>query len=125
MFDWLFLDKDLHPCLPWALTAFAVAYAVYVARKLRQPATGTINPGVQKDNAKVVDSFEIEDLGNQTVYCRCWRSAKVGTFSFDCLLHLTFYLFSLIQFPYCDGTHEKHNKATGDNVGPLIVKRRS
>lgn len=34
------------------------------------------------------------------VYCRCWLS---GT------------------FPLCDASHVKHNEATGDNVGPLIV----
>ena len=34
------------------------------------------------------------------VYCRCWQSEK---------------------FPLCDGSHMKHNEATGDNVGPLIV----
>ena len=22
-------------------------------------------------------------------------------------------------FPLCDGTHQKHNEATGDNVGPV------
>ena len=24
-------------------------------------------------------------------------------------------------FPLCDATHVKHNKETGDNVGPLII----
>lgn len=24
-------------------------------------------------------------------------------------------------FPLCNGAHMKHNEATGDNVGPLIV----
>ena len=38
--------------------------------------------------------------GDKNVYCRCWLSDT---------------------FPLCDGTHMKHNKATGDNVGPLIV----
>ena len=27
----------------------------------------------------------------------------------------------VLQFPYCDGTHNTHNKETGDNVGPLKV----
>ena len=27
------------------------------------------------------------------------------------------------QFPLCNGTHVKHNKETGDNVGPLIVSK--
>ncbi|KAJ1403772.1 hypothetical protein B484DRAFT_225131, partial [Ochromonadaceae sp. CCMP2298] len=26
-------------------------------------------------------------------------------------------------FPYCDGSHVKHNKETGDNLGPLIIKK--
>ncbi len=25
------------------------------------------------------------------------------------------------QWPYCDGAHVKHNKDTGDNVGPLVI----
>lgn len=39
---------------------------------------------------------------HQTSYCRCWRS---GT------------------FPLCDGSHVKYNKESGDNVGPLLVKK--
>lgn len=31
---------------------------------------------------------------------RCWRTGK---------------------WPYCDGAHVKHNKETGDNVGPLVI----
>ena len=29
------------------------------------------------------------------------------------------------KFPYCDGSHVKHNDATSDNVGPLIIKKKS
>ncbi|XP_016085635.1 CDGSH iron-sulfur domain-containing protein 1 [Sinocyclocheilus grahami] len=62
-----------------------------------------VNLDLQKDNPKVVHAFDIEDLGDKAVYCRCWRSKK---------------------FPYCDGAHAKHNQETGDNVGPLIIKRK-
>ena len=34
------------------------------------------------------------------------------------------YRFSpYFQFPRCDGSHNQHNKETGDNVGPLVCKR--
>ncbi|XP_007240426.1 CDGSH iron-sulfur domain-containing protein 1 [Astyanax mexicanus] len=62
-----------------------------------------VNLDIQKDNPKVVHAFDIEDLGDKAVYCRCWRSKK---------------------FPYCDGAHAKHNQETGDNVGPLIIKHK-
>jgi CDGSH-type Zn-finger protein len=39
--------------------------------------------------------------GNTIALCRCWQSDK---------------------FPYCDGTHRKVNKETGDSVGPAIIK---
>ncbi|KAK9665608.1 hypothetical protein RND81_14G123200 [Saponaria officinalis] len=63
----------------------------------------SINPEIRKNEDKVVDSVLVSDLSkNITAYCRCWRS---GT------------------FPLCDGGHMKHNKATGDNVGPLLLKK--
>merc|ERR1712117_166809 len=67
-----------------------------------QPAR--INNQIKLDSPKVVDTVEIEDLGDKAVFCRCWKSKK---------------------FPYCDGSHAKHNELTGDNVAPLIVKKSS
>ncbi|CAN1158994.1 CDGSH iron-sulfur domain-containing protein NEET [Linum perenne] len=62
-----------------------------------------INPEIRKSEEKVVDSVEVVTLSKPlTAYCRCWRSQT---------------------FPLCDGSHVKHNKATGDNVGPLLLKK--
>ena len=33
-------------------------------------------------------------------------------------------IFFHFQFPLCDGSHNKHNEDTGDNVGPLVLKRK-
>mmetsp|Transcript_34235 Transcript_34235/g.50327 ORF Transcript_34235/g.50327 Transcript_34235/m.50327 type:complete len:101 (-) Transcript_34235:496-798(-) len=60
---------------------------------------GKINNLVDLEAAKVVNMESLKK-GEKKVYCRCWQS---GT------------------FPLCDGSHMKHNEATGDNVGPLIV----
>uniref|UniRef100_A0A8C5ZXV2 Iron-binding zinc finger CDGSH type domain-containing protein n=1 Tax=Marmota marmota marmota TaxID=9994 RepID=A0A8C5ZXV2_MARMA len=62
-----------------------------------------VNLHIQKDNPKIVHAFDMEDLGDKAVFCHCWRSKK---------------------FPFCDGSHRKHNEETGDNVGPLIVKKK-
>ena len=68
-----------------------------------------VNLKIKKENPKVVDTVpcgEIENLAQfkdgKLVMCRCWRSET---------------------FPYCDGSHVKHNEQTGDNVGPLIIKK--
>ncbi|XP_003745010.1 CDGSH iron-sulfur domain-containing protein 1 isoform X2 [Galendromus occidentalis] len=62
-----------------------------------------VNPGIDKSKAKVVNTVDIEDIGDKAVFCRCWRSSK---------------------FPYCDGTHTKFNQESGENVGPLIVQKK-
>ncbi|KAJ6676206.1 CDGSH IRON-SULFUR DOMAIN-CONTAINING PROTEIN 1 [Salix viminalis] len=62
-----------------------------------------INTEIRKNEEKVVDSVAVAELSKPlTAYCRCWRS---GT------------------FPLCDGSHAKHNRATGYNVGPLLLKK--
>ncbi|GFR47099.1 hypothetical protein Agub_g8675, partial [Astrephomene gubernaculifera] len=64
-------------------------------------AEGQINPSIRKSEEKVADFVKMGDLPKpKAVYCRCWRSSK---------------------FPLCDGAHLKHNKETGDNVGPLVI----
>ncbi len=67
--------------MPWIGTAVAVGYAVYLTLKTRaekgEKADQCINKCHQKDNSKVVDTFDIEDMSNKTVFCRCWQSEKV------------------------------------------------
>ena len=58
-----------------------------------------INEKVDLDSPKVVHTEKIA-AGDKCVYCRCRKSDT---------------------FPLCNGAHVEHNKATGDNVGPLIV----
>ncbi|XP_059144183.1 CDGSH iron-sulfur domain-containing protein 2 homolog A-like [Physella acuta] len=61
-----------------------------------------VNHSIQKEDSKVVTQMDIEDIGDKIAFCRCWRSKK---------------------FPLCDGSHNKHNDETRDNVGPLLLRR--
>ncbi|KAL1459448.1 hypothetical protein WDU94_011430 [Cyamophila willieti] len=64
-----------------------------------------VNPDIHKAYAdKLVDYYDKENLSDFTAFCRCWRSK---------------------QFPYCDGFHKEYNNLLGDNVGPLLIRRRN
>ncbi|XP_036605960.1 CDGSH iron-sulfur domain-containing protein 1-like [Trichosurus vulpecula] len=78
-----------------------LAYKRFLVKEKRY--RSMVNLTIQKDNPKVVHAFDMEDLEEKAVYCRCWRSKK---------------------FPFCDGAHTKHNEETSDKVGPLIIKKK-
>uniref|UniRef100_A0A8C5KVK5 Iron-binding zinc finger CDGSH type domain-containing protein n=1 Tax=Jaculus jaculus TaxID=51337 RepID=A0A8C5KVK5_JACJA len=63
--------------------------------KKKQQKDSLINLKIQKENPKVVNEINIEDL---------------------CLTKAT--------FPACDGSHNQHNELTGDHGGPLILKKK-
>lgn len=81
----------------------AAAFGVYLRCSSNGQKDGWVNKTIDKDSRKVVHTFDVEDISSRVAYCRCWKSQK---------------------FPYCDGAHGKHNRETGDNVGPLIIKKR-
>lgn len=62
-----------------------------------------------KEGTKAVDFVDIDEVKqslidqnkNKVSYCRCWKSET---------------------FPLCDGAHNKHNEATGDNLAPLVLQ---
>ncbi|KAJ8022522.1 CDGSH iron-sulfur domain-containing protein 2-like B [Holothuria leucospilota] len=82
----------------------AVFVAVYGALKLSRSGQVNHKYPTPKDQEKVKHVLDVEDLGDRTPFCRCWKSEK---------------------FPYCDGAHNEHNKTTGDNVGPIVMNRRN
>ncbi|XP_040588367.1 CDGSH iron-sulfur domain-containing protein 1 isoform X2 [Mesocricetus auratus] len=96
-FEWI-------AAVTFAAGTAALGYLAYKKFYVKDNRTkAMVNLQIQKDNPKVVHAFDMEDLGDKAVYCRCWRSKK---------------------FPFCDGAHIKHNEETGDNVGPLIIKKK-
>ncbi|XP_060589879.1 CDGSH iron-sulfur domain-containing protein 2 homolog B-like [Ruditapes philippinarum] len=90
--------------LPFVGMLSLLSYVTYQAfRSKPAPKDSCVNLKIQKESSKVVNMVDIEELGDKVSYCRCWRSKK---------------------FPICDGSHNKHNEETGDNVGPLVLKRK-
>lgn len=83
---------------------------ILVALLTTKSGSGQINPSIRKNEAKIATMCPLKDIEDSVTksdkgvvaYCRCWRSKN---------------------FPYCDGAHAKHNKETGDNTGPLVIKK--
>ena len=101
------LGGDWIALVPFAGTVGLIAYITVNAFKPKEPKVEkkpTVNPKIQKEVDKVVNVVDIEEIGEKVSYCRCWRSKR---------------------FPLCDGSHSKYNTETGDNVGPLVLKRKS
>ena len=67
--------------VPLVVTTSVVVYLVVSAllpsKPPKKPDEDWVNKTILKDKEKVADIIEIEDLGDKTAYCRCWKSKKV------------------------------------------------
>ncbi|GMS92250.1 hypothetical protein PENTCL1PPCAC_14425, partial [Pristionchus entomophagus] len=84
------------------LALVAVSGAIGYMICARSRTYSRFNNMIKVTNRKVTDVIDIEDIGDKKAYCRCWKSKT---------------------WPYCDGAHSKHNRETGENRGPIVVKR--
>ena len=55
-------------------------YKKHMQISVQKSSKTVVNPDIQKENPKVVDSFDVEDIGEKAAFCRCWRSKKVRCF---------------------------------------------
>lgn len=78
VFFHLFVLVEWIAAVSLAAGAAAVGYLAYKKFISKDKCCkAMVNLHIQKDNPKVVHAFDMEDLGDKAVYCRCWRSKKV------------------------------------------------
>ena len=69
-------------------------------------AQNPINQNIKKEDKVVKEILGISEVfrgdKKMVAFCRCWKSLK---------------------FPHCDGAHNRHNKETGDNIGPIVIRK--
>lgn len=68
--------------VPLVVTTSVAVYLVVSAlipSKPKKKEHDWVNKTVEKEKEKVADTFQIEDLGDKMVCCRCWKSKKVST----------------------------------------------
>ena len=65
-----------------------------------------INQNIKKEDMLVKEIMGVSEVfkgdKQMVAFCRCWKSLK---------------------FPLCDGAHKRHNTETGDNIGPIVVRK--
>lgn len=64
--------------VPVAVVAAVGGFLVSQYLNRRSCKKGQVNTCINKDSPKVVHSFDMEDIAIKAVYCRCWKSKKVG-----------------------------------------------
>ena len=97
---------ELEPAVLTAIVLVTLAIGAAIGRALSPKPR--VNTTVDLANPKVVHKCPIPDIEDMfeenkkevVAFCRCWKSKNM---------------------PYCDGSHAKHNKECGDNVGPLLI----
>ena len=72
---------------------------------------GVINDSIDKENPKRVDIITVTDLLEDKCRSRPWASARRPSCA----------AAGRAARSHCATPHVKHNKETGDNVGPLII----
>ncbi|KAL0176292.1 hypothetical protein M9458_028622, partial [Cirrhinus mrigala] len=70
-----FADQ-LTTIVPVAVAAALSTYLLTRYFSSQSSPKSRVNMSINKDSPKVVHSFDMEDIGNKAVYCRCWRSKK-------------------------------------------------
>ena len=58
--------------------ATSLGLGIYVTYRTLYPVPNVVNPDIEKENPKVVNMMDVEDIGDKIALCRCWRSKKVG-----------------------------------------------
>ena len=67
--------------VPLVVTTSVAVYLVVSAlipSKPKKKEHEWVNKTLEKEKEKVADTFQIEDLGDKMVCCRCWKSKKVS-----------------------------------------------
>ncbi len=81
---------------------------------LRKNCSETINICVEKKNIYICVIFHF--LFVSAILSKASEPLSLSAFNL---------FFLILQFPVCDKSHIKHNELTGDNVGPLILKKKT